>query len=67
MIKITVNGQEKEVADDITVRQLIVELELGKAAVAVEVNRELVPKKFHESTVLTDGDTVELVTLVGGG
>ncbi|MAX24199.1 MAG: thiamine biosynthesis protein ThiS [Phycisphaeraceae bacterium] len=67
MIKITVNGQEKEVADDITVRQLIVELELGKAAVAVEVNRELIPKKIHESTVLTDGDTVELVTLVGGG
>ncbi|MFG0247634.1 MAG: sulfur carrier protein ThiS [Phycisphaeraceae bacterium JB051] len=67
MIKITVNGQEKEVADDITVRQLIVDLELGKAAVAVEVNRELVPKKIHESTVLADGDTVELVTLVGGG
>jgi thiamine biosynthesis protein ThiS len=67
MIKLTVNGQEKEVADGLTVRQLIVELELGKAAVAVEVNRELVPKRNHDATVLQDGDIVELVTLVGGG
>ncbi|MBL4700789.1 MAG: sulfur carrier protein ThiS [Phycisphaeraceae bacterium] len=67
MIKLTVNGQEKQVADATTVRQLIIELELGKAAVAVEVNRELIPKKIHESTTLNEGDTVELVTLVGGG
>lgn len=67
MMKLTVNGQVKEVANDITVRQLIVELALGQAAVAVEVNRQLVPKRSHETTVLQDGDTVELVTLVGGG
>ena len=67
MIKLTVNGQEKDVADGTTVRQLIVELELGKAAVAVEVNRELVPKRSHDATVLQDGDNVALVTLVGGG
>ena len=67
MIKLTVNGEEKQLAKDLTVRQLIVELDLGKAAVAVEVNRELVPKRSHDATVLQDGDIVELVTLVGGG
>ena len=67
MIKIIVNGQDKEITEQATVRQLIEQLELGKAAVAVEVNKELIPKKIHETTILNDGDVVELVTLVGGG
>jgi thiamine biosynthesis protein ThiS len=41
--------------------------QLGGAACAVEVNRQLVPKKQHESQELKDGDSVEIVTLVGGG
>ena len=65
-MQLTINGEAKQI-DAGTVRELLVSLELDKQAVAVEVNREVVPKKLHETTALKDGDTVELVTLVGGG
>jgi thiamine biosynthesis protein ThiS len=61
-----INGKNRQIAVS-TVRELLVAMELDKQAVAVEVNREVVPKKLHESTPLKDGDAVELVTLVGGG
>ena len=66
-MKLTVNGQSREVPDDQTVRQLVQTLGLGRGAVAVEVNRKLVPRKEHEQTRLAEGDQIEIVTLVGGG
>ncbi len=67
-MNLIVNGNAFEV-DGIrmTVAELVEEMGLGKAAVAVEVNRELVRKKRHGEYELSDGDVVELVTLVGGG
>lgn len=65
-MQLTINGETRQV-DAGTVRELLVCLELDKQAVAVEVNREVVPKKLHETTPLKAGDAVELVTLVGGG
>ena len=64
---ITVNGTERTVEPGVTVRALVESLGLAKAAVAVEVNRHVVPRRLHESTVLNEGDQVEVVTLVGGG
>jgi thiamine biosynthesis protein ThiS len=66
-MKLMVNGQEQELPGDATVRDLVVLLGLAKAAVAVEVNRQLVPHRQHQSTALQPGDRVEVVTLVGGG
>lgn len=66
-MQITVNGEAKTVDEGLTLRSLIEQLGLGKAAVAAEVNKSLVPRRNHESTSLSDGDTIELVTLVGGG
>jgi len=65
-MQLTINGETQQI-DAGTVRELLVSLALDKQAVAVEVNREVVPKKLHETTCLKDGDTIELVTLVGGG
>ena len=50
-----------------TVAELVEELGLAGQAVAVEVNRAIVPKRSHGETVLRPGDAVEVVTLVGGG
>ena len=47
--------------------ELLVELDLDSRPCAVEVNRELVPRASHRDHQLTDGDRVEIVTLVGGG
>lgn len=66
-MKLMVNGEERELPDEATVRNLIVSLGLEKAATAVEVNGKLVPRREHESTRLREGDRVEVVTLVGGG
>lgn len=63
---LTLNGKTRD-TDARTVRELIEQLGYGQQAVAVEVNRELIPRKDHEQTELRDGDSVELVTLVGGG
>ena len=64
---IIVNGETRSVAPGTTVAALIAELGLADRRVAVERNREVVPRAEHGTTVLAPGDRVELVTFVGGG
>jgi len=66
-IEVVINGETRTVVQGTTVATLIVELGLGDRRVAVERNREVVPRAEHASTVLAEGDRVELVTFVGGG
>jgi sulfur carrier protein len=66
-VQITVNGQPREVADGLTVAQLLDELALATKYVAVEVNLQLVPRQQHAEHRLVEGDRLEIVTLVGGG
>ncbi len=66
-MEISVNGQTTSVDDGATVAELLSELGLAGKYVAVEVNRELVPKKQHAEHHLAAGDELEIVTLVGGG
>lgn len=65
-MNMTLNGCQRQ-TDVTTVRQLIIELGFADRAVAVEVNKNLVPKREHECTPLHEGDQVEVVALVGGG
>ena len=64
---VTVNGQPRSVADGLTLAQFVRELGLERNPIAVELNREVVPRDRHGDTRLTDGDRLEIVTLVGGG
>ena len=66
-MQITVNGQSRSVDEGTTVVNLLKELGLTGRHVAVEVNLELVPQRHHAEHRLTDGDRLEIVTLVGGG
>lgn len=66
-MRLTVNGETTDAREGQTVRELIDQLKLGDRAVAVEVNKKLVPRRLHGTTRLAPGDVVELVTLVGGG
>lgn len=66
-MNIQVNGQGREIAAGSTVANLLGELGVTQPHVAVEVNLEVVPRAEHRDTVLSDGDHVEVVTLVGGG
>ncbi len=66
-MQLTINGEKQQTDRGGTVRDLIERMGLGSRAVAVEVNKKVVPRKLHERTPLNDGDVVEVVTLVGGG
>lgn len=66
-IDIVINGETRSVVEGTTVAGLIGELGLADRRVAVERNREVVPRAQHASTVLAAGDRLELVTFVGGG
>ncbi|GAB4197323.1 MAG: sulfur carrier protein ThiS [Gammaproteobacteria bacterium] len=65
-LQLIINGEKHEI-EARTVHDLLKAMNLDKQAVAVEVNRQVVPKKEHDQTELKDGDNIELVTLVGGG
>ncbi len=64
---VTVNGQARQIAHNITIAALLNELRLGGKPVAVEVNLQLVPRPRHAEHRLSEGDRLEVVTLVGGG
>jgi thiamine biosynthesis protein ThiS len=66
-IDITVNGRRRKVPAATSLAMLLDQLDVARASVAVEVNRELVPREDHDQHHLQPGDTVEIVTLVGGG
>ena len=64
---LTVNGEPRTFPEGLTVRGLVEALALTDGPVAVERNREVVPRAEHGGTVLQDRDVVEIVHLVGGG
>jgi len=66
-MKVVVNGVQMETEDSATVRDLLVRLGLEGRPVAVELNRKVIPRAEHAKVVLSEGDKVEIVTLVGGG
>jgi sulfur carrier protein len=66
-VKIILNGQEKPLAAPITVAALLQEMGLAERRVAVEVNREIVPRSRHGELELKDNDRVEVVFAIGGG
>ena len=67
MLKIEVNGQVHEVPEGTTLADLIRRLGKQPQYLAVERNRQLVPRARHAKCLLADGDRLEIVTLVGGG
>ena len=66
-MQLTVNGENHDVPDGLTIRGLIEHLGLTEGPVAVERNRDVVPRAEHASTGLQSGDVLEIVHFVGGG
>lgn len=66
-MNIKVNGEVREVPPGTTVAALLPMLGIEGGRIAVEVNREIVPKSEHATHVLFEGDQLEIVTMVGGG
>lgn len=61
------NGEPASVPDAVTVADFLASLGMPEKGVAVERNREIVPKSMYASTRLAEGDRIEIVQFVGGG
>jgi sulfur carrier protein len=62
-----INGEEKSFADLASLSQLVEHLGIKGDRVAVELNRQIVPRAQWSDTLLKDGDRLEIVHFVGGG
>lgn len=66
-MRITLNGESRDVPDGATVADILRAIGAGAIPAAVERNGEIVPRSVHATTPLADGDRLEIVTMVGGG
>ena len=67
LLRLTVNGEPREVPGPATLLDLLAHLGLDPRTVVVERNREIVRRPRLGDTAVADGDTIELVHFVGGG
>ena len=66
-MEVTVNGSPRVIPDGLTVKDLVAHLGLSAGPLAVEINREIVPRAQHDTRAVATGDTIEIVHFVGGG
>jgi sulfur carrier protein len=66
-VKVRINGEEKEISDGLSIARLLEELQIRPGRVVVELNRDIVSRDAHDSTLLKEGDALEIVHFVGGG
>lgn len=67
MTKIELNGTPHVLAEPITLDALLQANGYAGRAVAVEINREIVPKSLRAQRLVRDGDRIEIVQAMGGG
>jgi thiamine biosynthesis protein ThiS len=66
-MNLTLNGEPKEFNAPLTLAALVEQLGMKADRVAVELNREIVPRDRWAETSLAEGDRLEIVHFVGGG
>ncbi len=66
-MEVLINGRPESFTAPPSVAQVLTQRQLAGKRVAVERNGDIVPKGRHETTLLADGDRVEIVVAVGGG
>jgi sulfur carrier protein len=66
-LRITLNGDAHEVAQLVTVADLLAQLDIDPRRVAVELNLIVLRRATFGTTLLKEGDAVEIVNFVGGG
>ena len=66
-MQIFINGEERQVTENLTMSDLVIQLELTGQRIAIEVNEELVPRSTFETHRLNAGDQIEIVNAIGGG
>lgn len=66
-MRLYLNGEPADAVDGVTLAGFLDSLGYPQKGLAVERNREIVPKSLYATTQLADGDRLEIVQFVGGG
>jgi len=66
-MRLQINGQEREFPSPLSLAALVESLGMQAGRVAVELNRNIVPREQWATTSLAEGDSLEVVHFVGGG
>jgi thiamine biosynthesis protein ThiS len=66
-MKLTINGEDRVFEKPLTLGGLVEQLGMKTDRVAVELNRDIVPRDHWARTELVEGDRLEIVHFVGGG
>jgi sulfur carrier protein len=67
VVKVTINGEPREIPSGLNIPALIEHLKLRADRVAIERNLDVLPRHQWQSTQVAEGDRFEIVQLVGGG
>jgi sulfur carrier protein len=66
-MQLTINGEVRDIPEGLSLAALLGHLQLTQGLVAIERNREVVPRREHASVFVQPGDVLEIVQFVGGG
>lgn len=66
-MQIEINGKLQQIGENSSVQSVLENMHLEDKRVAVEVNREIIPRAMHAEYKLAEGDKVEIIQAVGGG
>jgi sulfur carrier protein len=66
-LKLTINGEKRDVEGITTVSGLLASFRLEKKILVIELNRKIIDRAAYGETLLKDGDSIEIVHFVGGG
>ena len=66
-MNIKLNGKEKKITGSISLSDLIDELQLKNSPIVAELNGKIIKPEDYSSTILENGNIVELIRFVGGG
>lgn len=67
ILLVRINGESREVRERATLDDLVSELSLPPARIAIELNQKVVRRDRWTETSLAEGDRIEIVHFVGGG
>lgn len=66
-MKVTINGEFRDLPDEVTLGQALAQLRVGRAGIAVAVNDRVAASSEFDRHYLRDGDVVEIIRAVAGG
>jgi sulfur carrier protein len=67
LLNLRINGEDREVGNNLSLKELVTQLNLTPERIAIELNQHVVRRADWPSTVLKENDQVEIVHFVGGG